>query len=281
MPSPESPKAVLQRYGLFAKKSFGQSFLADARLAAQIAAHAAGSEATGSVLEIGAGLGALTIPLLDEFTHVIAVERDRDLVPVLRELFAAELESGRLSLEQADAQSLDFLSLFQGRPEPWVVAGNLPYQLTGVLLRKVTGMARALRRAAFLVQLEVADRLVARPSAPDYGALSVFVQAQYEPRRVFVVRRGAFYPQPRVDSALVVLSSRESPLCEETTAFRDVVHAAFQKRRKTLRNAWRGLLSRSDREIQEAAARANIDLDARGETLDVSAFARMSVEVSR
>lgn len=278
----QSPKALLTQYGLRAKKSFGQNFLADARMAerlADLAVGVPGEGRRGGVVEIGAGLGALTRPLLGRAECVAAIERDRDLVPVLLELFAEEREAGRLVVLEADAQSVDYLEVFAKMPRPHSVAGNLPYQLTGSLLRKLTAMARSIVRALVLVQLEVADRLSAAPGSDAYGALSVFVQAQFEPKRAFVVRRGAFYPQPGVDSAAVVLETRPEPLAEETDAFRALVHGAFQKRRKKLRNAWAGVLGRSEQEIASAADRAQIDLDARGETLDVRAFARMATEV--
>jgi 16S rRNA (adenine1518-N6/adenine1519-N6)-dimethyltransferase len=277
-PEIESPKALLVRHGLRAKKSFGQNFLADARIADRLAELALGGE-SGSVIEIGAGLGALTRPLLARAERVAAIERDRDLVPVLAEVFAEECASGRLIVLEADAQSVDFAEVLRGLPQPHSVAGNLPYQLTGALLRKLSGIARSIVRALVLVQLEVADRLTAAPGSEAYGALTVFVQAQFAARRAFVVRRGAFYPQPGVDSAAVLLTSLAEPLADETEAFRMVVHGAFQKRRKKLRNAWEGVLGRSDVELASAAERAGIDLDARGETLDVAAFARMATEL--
>jgi 16S rRNA (adenine1518-N6/adenine1519-N6)-dimethyltransferase len=225
------------------------------------------------VVEIGAGLGALTRPLLERAERVIAIERDRDLVPVLRSELAPALESGRLSVEEADAKAADWLALLASGPRPHLIAGNLPYQITGPLLEKLTGLASAIDRAAVLVQREVAERLTAEPGAENWGGLSVFVQAQFVPARAFIVRKGAFYPQPGVDSALVVLEPRR-PAVAETAAFRTLVHAAFAQRRKKLRNAWQGVAEPA--ELQLLAARAGIDLDQRGETLAVAAFARMA-----
>jgi 16S rRNA (adenine1518-N6/adenine1519-N6)-dimethyltransferase len=135
-------------------------------------------------------------------------------------------------------------------------------------------------RVVYLVQLEVAERLAASPGGDSWGALSVFTQAAYEIRRELVVRRGAFYPQPGVDSAVVVLTPRETPLAEETREFRELVSRAFEQRRKTLRNAWRGALGLDAARVEAAARRAGIDLGARGETLDITAFARMVEEVA-
>lgn len=275
----KSPKALLLRLGLHAKKHFGQNFLADTGLAARIAGLAT-TPPGGTVVEIGAGLGALTLPLLERASRVVAIERDRDLVPTLHERFGAEVARGQLSVLEADAKAVDYPALLAG-PPPHVLAGNLPYQITGPLLELTVGLARRLSRVVLLVQLEVADRLAAAAGSDHYGALSVFVQAQYAVERAFIVRRGAFYPQPGVDSAVVVLVPHAVPVTAETPGFRDVVHAAFAQRRKKLRNAWRALPSLDPDALERAAARAGIDLDARGETLTAADFARMAREVER
>ena len=274
----ENPKLVLGRGGLRPKRHFGQNFLMDAQLAARIAELATTPEG-GSVVELGAGTGALTSPLLLRARRVIAVERDRDLLPVLGAEFEAELREERLQLLEMDAKSCDYAALFAGQPRPHVVAGNLPYQITGPLLEKVTRVASALDRVVFLVQLEVAERLAARPLTREYGTLSVFVQNAFETQRAFVIRRGAFYPQPTIDSAVIVLTPRAAALSPESPAFRGLVRGAFTKRRKVLRNAWQGVLGLSDAALQEAAERAHIDLTLRGEALSVEEFARMAREL--
>ena len=138
-------------------------------------------------------------------------------------------------------------------------------------------MAGEVERVIFLLQLEVVDRLIAKANSEHYGALSVFVQAAFEVERALVIRRGAFYPQPEVDSAVVLLQPRASRVAE-TTAFRALVRAAFQKRRKKLRNAWENVCGADRETLAARAARAAIDLDARGETLAVADFARMAAE---
>jgi len=270
----ESPKAALGRLGLAPKKHFGQCFLADRGIAARIAELA--TPGGGTVIELGAGLGALTRPLLERAEHVVAVERDRDLVPALRTTLADAVDAGRLTVLEADAKTIDVAALLAGRPAPHVLAGNLPYQITGPLLTLATRAARILDRVVYLVQLEVAARLAAGPREADYGALSVFVQAAFDVERPLVVRRGAFYPQPNVDSALVVLTPRRAPI-EETETFSALVRAAFAGRRKKLGNAWKALAPREA--LTSAASRAGIDLERRGEELDVGAFARMATEL--
>ena len=270
---PPSPKSQLSDRGLSPKRHFGQNFLADHGLSRRIAELAAPDG--GSVLELGAGLGALTRPLLERAGHVIAVERDRDLVPVLQQELAPEIEAGRLRVLEADAKSVEPGALLAALPRPHVLCGNLPYQITGPLLELAVHSASALDRVVFLVQLEVADRLAAAPASEHYGALSVFTQAAFTVSRALVVRRGAFYPQPGVDSAVVVLAPRAEPTLE-TPAFAAFVHAAFAQRRKQLSNAWRGVLGLTQEQLAEAAKAAGIQLSARGETLSVADFARMA-----
>jgi 16S rRNA (adenine1518-N6/adenine1519-N6)-dimethyltransferase len=274
----DSPKALLERYGLRPKYSFGQNFLADERLAARIAEACAARD--GSVVELGAGLGALTRPLLASgVSYVLAVERDRDMVPALAQELAADVETGRLTILEEDAKSIDFATVLEGRPRPHVIAGNLPYHITGPLLEKAVHAAPSIERAVFLVQLEVADRLAAPANSDAYGALSVFAQRAFVVERAFVIKRGAFYPQPNVDSAVVTLVPRGAG--PETQAFRNVVRMAFQKRRKQLRNAWAGLGADRGIDLEEAAERADINLTARGESLTVADFQRMAEELER
>lgn len=275
-PNDTSVREILSRHGLRPKRSFGQNFLHDRRIADRIAEQAAPAGAL--VVEIGAGLGALTRPLLGRARTVVALERDRDLVPLLRAELASDIENGRLIVVEADAKRFDYESTFDAVEPPRVVAGNLPYNLTGPLLERIGGLAASIERATLLVQLEVADRLAAKPGTAAYGALTVFVQASFAVRRAFVVRSGAFHPAPEVDSALVVLEPHPVPLAVETPTFRALVKNAFGKRRKTLRNAWSALDASAT--LEAAARRAEIDLGRRGETLAVSEFARMAKELS-
>jgi 16S rRNA (adenine1518-N6/adenine1519-N6)-dimethyltransferase len=275
----DSPKALLERYGLRPKYSFGQNFLADERLATRIAEACAAQG--GSVVELGSGLGALTRPLLASgVSYVLAVERDRDLVPALGQELASEVEAGRLTILEEDAKRVDFATVLDGRPRPHVIAGNLPYQITGPLLEKAVHAAPSIERAVFLVQLEVADRLAAAAGSDAYGALSVFAQRAFLVERAFVIKRGAFYPQPNVDSAVVTLVPRGGA-GPETQTFRNVVKLAFQKRRKQLKNAWAGLGGDRGMDLGAVASRAGIDLSARGETLTVADFQRMAEELEK
>jgi 16S rRNA (adenine1518-N6/adenine1519-N6)-dimethyltransferase len=275
--------ALLRSAGLAPKKSFGQNFLVSDPVLARIAETCVPDDEQGAarVVELGAGLGALTAALTERAAHVTAVERDRDLIPLLEGSLVDAIAAGTLSILEQDAQTLDLASLFGAPTDPRavrVLAGNLPYQITGQLLRLAVMHAEQVDRVVFMVQREVADRLVALPGTKAYGALTVFVRAAFSVRVVLEVSPGAFVPPPGVSSAVVALTSRRPPLARETETFRAVVKAAFAMRRKTLRNAWRGIVQ--DRAIVEGAATAaGVSLDARGETLDVAAFDRMAREI--
>jgi 16S rRNA (adenine1518-N6/adenine1519-N6)-dimethyltransferase len=272
-----SSKELLSRHGLAPKSSFGQNFLQDRNLTAKLADLVAPPGAT--VLELGAGLGALTGPLLERASRVIAVERDRDLIPVLRAEFAEAVEQGKLTILEADAKAVDIRELLGSAESPRVLAGNLPYNITGPLIENAVKVSRSLDRVVFMVQLEVANRLAAGAGDEDYGALSVFVQAAFSVTRALVIKRGAFYPQPGVDSAVVVFTPQDQPIAE-TETFRRLVKGAFSQRRKKLRNAWQSV-GKPSAELEAAAARAGIDLQSRGEKLSVAAFARMAEELER
>jgi 16S rRNA (adenine1518-N6/adenine1519-N6)-dimethyltransferase len=237
-------------------------------------------EEGASVLEIGAGLGALTVPLLARGARVVAVETDANLAAALRSKLAPEIETGRLEVLEVDARELDLRRTLASLSLPRTLAGNLPYHLSGLLLRRAVELSPAATRCVFLLQLEVVERLCAEPSTSAYGALTVFARAVYAPRRAFIVRRGAFYPQPSVDSAVVVLTPLAQPVAI-SDEFTLLVRAAFEKRRKTLRNAWRDALGLELTQLEQAAKAAEVELGARGETLAVADFERMARELAR
>ena len=270
--------SAFREQGLSAKKSFGQNFLVDPGISRQIA-ELATFEPGGTVVEVGAGLGSLTEPLLARAARVVAIERDRDLCPILREAFAQPIADAKLVVLEADAKRVDFGAELAAGPRPRVLAGNLPYQLTGPLLELTTSLASSIDRAVFMVQAEVAERLIAAPASESYGALTVFVGAAFRVNRALGVGRGAFHPRPGVDSAVVVLTPMVPPRAQETETFRAAVKGAFSQRRKTLRNAWRSL--GSVELVAACAEKAGIDLDRRGETLSVEEFARFAALLAK
>ena len=264
-----SPRVLLDRHGLRAKKSWGQNFLGDEAILDGIARLAV--ERPGEVvIELGSGLGHLTERLLAHGARVIAVERDRDMAHVLRNEFGDAIR-----LVEADAARADFAGLAAGAPggAPGgrvAVAGNIPYHLTSPILFSLLDQAGAVSRAVLLVQREVAERLAAGPGTKDWGLLSVLLQQRGEVGIERIVPRGAFHPPPRVDSAVVRidLHGRE-PRDADPRRFRLLVKGGFGQRRKTLRNALEA--SRiAPRQALEAALRASgVDPGRRGETLTV------------
>jgi 16S rRNA (adenine1518-N6/adenine1519-N6)-dimethyltransferase len=173
------------------------------------------------VVEIGPGQGALTYLLLDKIEQVNVVEIDRDL--------AAALSDPRIKVHQADALEFDFGQF----PRAMRIVGNLPYNISTPLLFHLARFAERVRDMHFMLQLEVVERMVAAPSTPEYGRLSVALQARFRMTRLFNVSRGAFRPPPKVESAVVRLVPLEQPLEVDE----DLLRRAFSARRKQLRNA--------------------------------------------
>jgi 16S rRNA (adenine1518-N6/adenine1519-N6)-dimethyltransferase len=266
-------RAILRRTGLAPKKGFGQNFLVSEGVVAQIARACVPDDEVGRahVLELGGGLGALTTALAARAKDVVAVERDRDLVPLLREEMREH--GDRVRVEEADAATVDPRALLGSDP-PRVLCGNLPYQITGRLLERAVTFADDLERVVFMVQLEVAERLAAEPGSKTYGALTVFVRAAFRVKKLFNVSPGSFHPPPDVTSAIVLLEPERPRRAEETDTFRALVKGAFGMRRKTLRNAWASVAPADA--IAAAAKTAGVSLDARGETLSVDAFAAVA-----
>ena len=245
------------------RKRFGQHFLHDPRVIARIVA-AIDPQPDDALVEIGPGLGALTAPLLERVAQLHVVEIDRDLAERLR----AAHPAGRLVVHTDDALEFDFAAL----PAPLRVVGNLPYNISTPLLFRIAAFAPRLRDLHFMLQREVVDRMVAAPSTPDYGRLSVMLQYRFEMAKRFDVGPGAFRPPPRVDSAVVRLVPRPAPAlgARDADALARVVTTAFTKRRKTLRNALSGV-------IDEAGLHSlGIDPRLRPENLGVEEYVRIA-----
>jgi len=267
--APPDARDLLRKYDLHPKRAFSQNFLIQSGAVARIADAVA--ELGEEVVELGPGLGALTHALLARECRVAAVELDRDMVHVLSREYGHD---ERLQVIEADAAEFDLRDYAVTRGSKLVVTGNLPYQATGAIVRRLVDDRDAIVGAVLMVQKEVRDRLIAEPDHREYGALTVFVQAAFEVETVCRLRPGSFYPAPKVESAVVRLLAREAPLAEENDDFRAVVRAAFQTRRKTLRNALRNLgdPERAARALQSA----EIDPGRRGETLSIAEFARLA-----
>ncbi len=267
-------RALLRGAGLSPKKSFGQNFLVAPHVVESIARACVPDAEIGRahVLELGAGLGVLTKALAARAKRVVAVERDRDLVPLLESELAPF--DDKVEIIEGDAQTADPSVLLAAADGPRVLCGNLPYQITGRLLEQATVHADSIERAVFMVQLEVAERLAAEPGTKEYGGLTVFVRAAFRTDKLFNVSKGSFHPPPDVTSAVILLEALRPRRAEETPTFRALVRGAFGMRRKTLRNAWASVAS--SEEVARAASAAGVSLDARGETLSVDDFAAVA-----
>ena len=269
-----SPRALLDKYDLRAKRSWGQNFLGDEAILDDIARLAA-PRPGGHVLELGAGLGHLTARLLARGARVTAVERDRDMARVLR----GEL-GDRITLLEADAARLDYAALAALDPAggPLAVVGNLPYHLTSPILFDLLDQAGTVARATFLLQREVAERLAASPGEKDWGVLSVFLQREADVSVERIVPPGAFHPPPKVHSAVIQVLFRPPAAGAEVldaARFRKLVKAGFAQRRKTLRNALEAGRVAPPEALSAALLATGIDPGRRGETLTIGEWAAL------
>jgi 16S rRNA (adenine1518-N6/adenine1519-N6)-dimethyltransferase len=249
-----------------AKRRLGQHFLADPRILARIAdALAPGPHDT--VLEIGPGRGGLTAALQARAGRLVAIEKDRDLVPLLLERFPS------VTVIEADALEVDWHAV--AGPD-FLLTGNIPYNITSPLIDKALAPA-APSRIVFLVQKEVADRVTAAPSSAAYGALSIGVQAVARAERLFTVPPGAFRPPPKVDSAVLRLTPLDTPLVadSERAPFRRLVVGLFGFRRKQLLRGLRQLTGWEAQPVGELLRRLGVEETARPETLGPERFAAL------
>ncbi|MEA5445483.1 16S rRNA (adenine(1518)-N(6)/adenine(1519)-N(6))-dimethyltransferase RsmA [Gammaproteobacteria bacterium AB-CW1] len=251
-----------------ARKRFGQHFLHDPRIIARIIA-AIDPRADDRLLEIGPGLGAITAPLMERHGQMDVVEIDRDVIPLLQERCAG---LGELRIHNVDALRFSLDQLGQG---PWRVVGNLPYNISTPLMFHLFEQIDAITDMHFMLQKEVVDRLAAGPGSPAYGRLGIMTALHCHAEHLFDVPPGAFNPRPRVESSIVRLRPRSEPLClpEDRETLAGLVRQAFSKRRKTLRNALKGL---ADGDAMEAA---DIDPGCRPENLTPEDFARLASRI--
>ena len=263
---PLAVRRTLREAGLRARHNLSQNFLADVDVLEGILREADPPPGRG-VLEIGPGLGFLTGGLLAAGARVTAVELDRGLVAILRERFAAEVESGALSIVEGDALDQDLVHLV---PPPYDVVANLPYHITSPMLHRLLGQAPRAERLVLMVQREVAERIAAAPG--DCSYLSVFVQYHARARVAFRVPREAFEPAPKVESAVLVLEPFDTDdrldAAAEDHLWR-IVQAGFRERRKMLHNVLARQLPISPEHVDAALAAVGIARDRRPQTVAV------------
>lgn len=250
------------------RKRFGQNFLHDSSIIANILASAQ-IKADEHWLEIGPGLGALTDPLLKKGVRLDVVELDRDLVAYLQEKFG---DQANLSIHGADVLRFDFSTLLRQAGEKLRVIGNLPYNISTPLLFHLLDNAGIIADMHFMLQKEVVARMCAAPGGKQYGRLSVMLQYYCAAEWLFDVPPESFEPAPKVMSAIVRLTPHAQPpvRVDDVDKLNRVVTEAFSQRRKTLRNALKNLIS------EEQMSDLQIDPKARAETLPLSDFAKLS-----
>jgi len=262
----EIVKDLLLEYGLTAKKSFGQNFLIDFSTVEKIMA-VLNPQKDEQIMEIGPGLGALTQALLEQDSKVVAIELDRDLVKVLTDKLKPQYK--KLTII-----SSDFLKSDWENYQPTKIVGNLPYYITTPIITEILKKSSGTKTLLFTIQWEVAQKLTAKPASKNYGFLSAALQCFGEPKIIAKLPPNYFWPQPKVESAIVLIEERNPQLNLETKAklFR-VLQLAFSKRRKTLQNNLTPLLGQGQS--------SSIDLKRRAESLNYQEFLTLAEELTK
>ena len=258
------------------KKALGQNFLTDRHVLDRIAG-LVDRNPEARILEVGPGRGALTRLLAADGAHVLAIEVDRQLAPLLAQEFH---DAGTVEIIQADILRTDLAELLRSRWEGrWTVAANLPYNISSQVLFLFLENRSHFSRLVLMLQKEVGERLVARPATKEYGILSVLFQMFFDIRREILVKPGSFHPVPKVDSVVLSFTLLPEPRAEvgDEALFRRVVKAAFGQRRKTLWNCLKSLEpGPGEQELTAVLAACNIDGRRRGETLSLDEFAALT-----
>ena len=273
----QAVRSLLDARGLAPKKNYGQNFLTDSFVLDKIVS-AAGITKDSLAIEIGPGLGALTLELAERAGKVLAVEIDASLIPVLQETLAAY---DNVRIVNADVLKLDLGALVaEENMRTAHLVANLPYYITTPIVFHVLENKLPIESMTVMVQKEVGERMRAKPSSKAYGAVTVCIQYYAEVSLVANVPSNCFYPRPGVDSAVVKLSILPKPCVDvpDETHFFTLVHAAFSMRRKTLVNCLSACddLEVGKAEVAEALVACGLSESVRGEALDIYAFAKLA-----
>lgn len=278
--SPTRTKAIMDSYGLTFKKSLGQNFLTDINILNKIVMAADVTE-EDDVIEIGPGIGALTEQLAKNAHQVMALEIDDRLIPVLADTLAPY---DNVKVVHQDVLKADLKDLikqnFDGKHKLKLVA-NLPYYITTPIIMHLLETGIDFDRIVVMMQKEVADRLAADPGTKDYGSLSVAVQYEMDAKIAFIVPRTVFIPQPKVDSAIIVLEKKKSKPEEpvDEAFFKKMVKQIFLHRRKSLWNNLQGAYGKDEEtkaKMTKALEEAEISPSVRAEKLSISRMIRLS-----
>lgn len=267
--------ALMRRHGLYADKRLGQVFLVDPASLQKVVSAAALSHEDW-VLEIGAGLGNLTCLLAAQSAFVVAVELDERFIPILREVLK---EFSNVKIIQGDILSLKPSELFSAQlseEQSYTVVANIPYYITSAVIRHLLENRPRPQKIILTVQREVAERICAEPG--DLSILALSVQVYGKPQIVARLPAGAFFPVPKVDSAIVRIDVYPEPLiaAEHLEIFFKLIKAGFSQKRKTLRNALAGSLGLSPQQVEAFLENVNLDPKQRAETLSLEDWNRIT-----
>jgi 16S rRNA (adenine1518-N6/adenine1519-N6)-dimethyltransferase len=269
-----SVKQELREYVLFPKKRLGQHFLVDPNILNKVIRAAQVGE-EDVVLEVGSGLGEMTLALAHRVKKVIAVEIDPKLVTILRKR-GEHLPN--MEVIKSDILKLDFKHFFKKEGQPIKVVANLPYQISTPLLFRFIDSKETFSTFTLMLQKEVAERLVAHPGGKEYGPLSIFVQLFLDLSILFFIKPSAFFPPPKVESAVVHMVWKDKPMIEKKHEewFKRVVKACFGYRRKTLVNALKHSELSLPESVESRIEKIGIDPQRRPETLTIPEFAKLA-----
>ena len=269
-----SIRKELAEFGLFPRKKLGQHFLVDPNILNKVVRTAqVGKEDV--VLEVGPGLGQMTLALADRAKKVIAVEIDERLVTILRQKVE---DHPNIEVIKSDILKVDFKHLFKKETVPIKVVANLPYQISTPLLFRFVESKETFSALNLMLQKEVAERMVASPGRKEYGPLSIFIQTYADVSIQFTIKPSAFFPAPKVESAMVHMVWRGKPMIEtdDEEWFKRVVKACFGYRRKTLINALKHSELPLRESVESRIEEIGIDPRRRPETLTIQEFARLA-----
>ncbi|MFA6014072.1 MAG: 16S rRNA (adenine(1518)-N(6)/adenine(1519)-N(6))-dimethyltransferase RsmA [Gallionellaceae bacterium] len=246
-----------------AKKQFGQNFLVDQQIISDII-RAIRPHSGDNMVEIGPGLGALTRPLIDTLNQLHVIEIDRDIIARLK----TDYPRDKIVIHEGDALKFDFSEL----PAPLRIVGNLPYNISSPLLFHFSAFTPRITDMHFMLQNEVVERMVAEPSTPEYGRLSVMLQYRFHMEKLLDVPPESFRPAPKVNSAIVrmIPKPKNEITVNDEALFAEIVKTAFGQRRKTLRNTLRGFIS------EQQLLALDIDAQLRAENLGWQEFSRIA-----
>ncbi|MCI1959271.1 MAG: 16S rRNA (adenine(1518)-N(6)/adenine(1519)-N(6))-dimethyltransferase RsmA [Clostridia bacterium] len=275
--TPLKTKELIEKYGFYFKKNFGQNFLIDSNVLSNIVS-AAEIQKDDFVLEIGPGIGSLTQYLAESAGYVTAIEIDKNLIPIL-----SETMNGYDNFEviNEDVLKLDINALIaeNGNGKKAKLVANLPYYITTPIIMEILEKHADIKSMTVMVQKEVASRMLAKPKSKDYGALTAAVQFYCNAKLDFIVKPNCFMPRPKVDSAVITLKIKDKPISVKNQEFMfKIIKCAFGQRRKTLLNSLfnQGGFGLSKDELTLILKNMDLDSRVRGEELSVEEFAYLS-----